>query len=230
MKWIKQGLIYCPDGESSWAKNSALQPTPVLLENGILRIYLGLRDDYGVSRIGFVDVDARNPAKVLSISKEPALDIGVPGAFDDNGVVPTAIVQREGKYFLYYAGYQIPKKVKFLAFAGLATSENGKVFTRLKQVPVMDRTDRELYFRVPHSVIFENGVWRVWYGGGSKFIEEKGKVLPVYDIKYTESYDGLLFDKPGTTCIQFSQVDEYRIGRPYVLKDEEIYRMWYSEI
>ena len=227
MKWIKKGIIYCPKGEYSWAKHSALQPTPILLNNKIIRIYVGFRDEQGISRVGYVDVDANNPSNVLQVSKEPALEIGVNGTFDDNGVVPTAITRRNGKYFLYYAGYQIPQKIKFLVFGGLATSPDGEKFIRYKQIPIMDRTESELYFRVPHSLIHENGIWKVWYGSGSEFMKDGENFLPMYDVKYTESDDGINFTEPGQVCIKLTG-EEYRIGRPYVVKDKEAYKMFYG--
>ena len=99
MKWLKKGLIYGPDGSSPWAKHSALQPTTYLLNDKVIRVYVGFRDSHGISRVGFVDLDSMNPSKVLYVSKRPALDIGLPGTFDDNGVVPCAVVERkEGLY------------------------------------------------------------------------------------------------------------------------------------
>ena len=95
MRWIKKGLIYGPDGKSRWAQQSALQPTPLLRPDGVIRIFVGLRSHEGVSRIGFVDVSADNPAEVISVSPEPVLDIGIPGAFDENGVVPRFGVLRD---------------------------------------------------------------------------------------------------------------------------------------
>jgi len=78
MKWEKKGLIYGPDGRSSWARHSALQPTPLLrADQGHIRIFVGMRDDEGVGRIGFVDVASDNPAQVLRVSQAPVLDIGV---------------------------------------------------------------------------------------------------------------------------------------------------------
>ena len=168
MKWEKKGLIYCPNGELSWAKNSALQPTPYLINDDIIRIYIGFRDDIGVSRIGFVDVDANNPSNVQNISEDPILDIGVPGTFDENGVVPCAIISYENKLYLFYAGYQLGQKVRFYVFTGLAISiDGGDSFKRQQKTPFLDRTDNELFFRVIHSIMNENGVWRIWYGGGS---------------------------------------------------------------
>jgi len=229
MKWIKKGLIYGPDGRYSWAKHSALQPTPIFITDDVIRVYVGFRDENGVSRVGFVDVDAKNPSQVLNISAKPVLDIGAPGTFDDNGVVPCAIIEREGKLFLYYAGYQLSFKIRFCAYAGLAISEDcGNSFVRYSKVPILDRTNKELYFRAVHSIFFEDGIWKTWYGAGSEWKEGKTKQLPVYDIRYIESKDGINFGKEGMVCIGIEGEDEHRVGRPYVIKDGRIYRMFYS--
>jgi len=228
MKWIKKGLIYGPDGRSLWAKHSALQPTPYLLSENIIRVFLDFRDENGISRVGFVDLNSNNPSQVVSVTNMPALDIGIPGTFDENGVVPCAIVKREGKLFLYYAGYQLGQKIRFCAYSGLAISEdNGSTFQRFSQVPIMDRSDNELYFRVVHSILFEDGVWKAWYGGGSEFRRGKNKSLPIYDIRYIESRDGINFGNDGKVVITRNE-DEYRIGRPYVIKDMNIYRMFFG--
>lgn len=229
MKWKKMGLIYCPSGKHGWDKHSALQPTPIILNDKILRVYVGFRDDEGVSRVGFVDLDINYPSRVLYVSEEPALDIGEDGAFDDNGVVPCFAIQRENRFYLYYAGYQLVKKVKFLVFGGLAISDDcGFSFKRYSTTPIVDRTDDELYFRVIHSLIFERGVWRAWYGGGSKFIKESDRILPSYNVRYIESPDGINFPKKGRVILDFIYTDEYRIGRPYVIKDGEVYKMFYG--
>jgi hypothetical protein len=232
VKWAKRGLVFAPDGSSSWARHTALQPTPLLLPGGDrIRVYTGCRDDAGVSRVGFVEVDAGDPGKVLDVAQGPAFDVGSPGAFDDNGVVPCAVVPREdGRIFLYYAGYSIPSQVKFHVFGGLATSDDGGLtFTRASRAPVLDRTDDELLFRVAHTVRQEHGTWRVWYGGGSSWVHAEGKTLPVYDVRYLESPDGITFPNRGATHVAFANDDEYRIGRPFVFREEPgPYRMFYG--
>ena len=79
MKWVKKGLVYGPNGESSWAKHSALTPTPILVDEETIRVYAGFRDEDGVSRIGFVDVEAGNPSIIKKISENPVLDTGIAG-------------------------------------------------------------------------------------------------------------------------------------------------------
>lgn len=228
MKWEKKGLIYGPSGDSWWAERWALQPTPILRPDGSVRVFVGFRTLEGISRVGFVDLDAENPSKILRVSKEPALDIGAPGTFDENGVVPCAVVERDGRLHLYYAGYQLGQKVKFYVFSGLAVSEDGgQTFRRVSQVPICDRNDRELFFRVVHSIMPENGIWRVWYGGGNSYAVKDGKQFPMYNIRYTESKDGRRLDENYRVCIDM-EGDEYRVGRPYVVKTGDLYRMFYS--
>jgi hypothetical protein len=122
MKWNKQGLIYEPKGDSEWAKNSALQPTPLMIDEQVIRVFVGMRDSKGRSRVGFVDVDAKNPENILRVSDRPALDLGMAGTFDENGVVPCAVVKRSDEIWLYYAGYQLGQQIKFCAYTGLAVS------------------------------------------------------------------------------------------------------------
>ena len=228
MKWIKKGFIYKPDASSDWARHSALQPTPLLTGEGSIRVYLGLRDDEGVSRVGYVDVDANDPIKVLGISDKPCLDIGQPGTFDENGVVPCAVVGRGHEVYLYYAGYQLGENVRFVAFGGLAISkDNGTTFVRYSRVPVVDRTDEELFFRVIHSIVYENNRWKAWYGAGDTFRQGRHKTLPVYNIRYMESEDGITFPASGKVVVDITG-DEHRVGRPYVIKTGNTYRMFYG--
>jgi hypothetical protein len=66
MNWIKKGIVYDSakfNFDNCWNRNSALTPTPVLLSDRI-RVYVGFRDDLGVSRIGYVDVEKNNPQKI----------------------------------------------------------------------------------------------------------------------------------------------------------------------
>ncbi len=91
----------------------------------------------------------------------------------------------------------------------------------------MDRTPDELLFRVPHTVLHERGLWRVWYGGGSRFDPGRHKTLPVYDVRYMESDDGVTFSNRGTLCVPVGP-GEQRIGRPYVLRWGNGYRMFYG--
>lgn len=220
MKWVKKGLIYA---------HSATTPTPILLNKKTIRVYVGRRDKNGVSRIGYVDVDAANPMKIRRISQKPVLNIGKPGTFDDNGVILGDVVRYGKTYLMYYVGFQHVQKVKFLAVSGLAVSrDRGETFVRISDTPIFDRAPHECYFRAIHSFIRENNLWKIWYGAGDSWQIIAGKPFPKYAIFYTESKDGRTFPPTRTQCIRPTGT-EYRIGRPRVYKTRPGYEMFYTK-
>ena len=229
MRWIKKGHIYAPDGRSWWAKQYAFPPTPLLLDNGILRIYVGFCDERMVGRLGYVDVAADRPATVLGVSAEPLLDVGAPGAFDDNGLLPTAIVDVDGVLYLYYVGYQLGTRVRYYQFEGLAVSrDGGNTFERRLRVPVTDRSDAELLHRTSAFVRRAGGRFEMWYTAGSEWIDVGGKALPKYDIRYLASPDGIQWGAEGRVCVTYANADEHAFGKPCVFEHGGVTRMIYS--
>ncbi|MCV3396302.1 hypothetical protein [Campylobacter sp. RKI_CA19_01116] len=227
MKWRKKGLIFCPNHESEWMDNSFLQPTPLLMKNSI-RIFGGIRDKKGVARIGYVDVDKNNPSCVIDYSRKPILDIGKNGMFDDNGVSPTSIVVKNNLLYMYYSGYSLNVKVRFTVFTGLAISHDmGNTFERIQEYPITDRAKGEELFRVVHSVIQHNNVYKFWYGGGNYFLTGKRKTLPVYDIRYMESDALTSFPQQGQIVIPIDE-GNHRVGRPFVFYENGLFKMFYG--
>jgi hypothetical protein len=227
MSWQKKGLVYRPPNDGSWRDNAALTPTAFLLNTEVIRVYVSFRDPQGVGRIGYVDVDATDPSQILKVSENPVLDIGKPGMFDDNGVILGDVIRVKDQIYMYYVGFQLVEKAKFLAYTGLAiSSDEGETFQRHSQVPVLDRADEALYFRAIHSVVQDGDTFKVWYATGSGWESIGGNEYPQYDINYIESEDGIHFPEMGTKCIQNNKKNlEYRIGRPRAYKTPEGYTM-----
>lgn len=215
--WQKKGLIYNPQGgDDDWINNSVLTPEPFMLNDDVIRVYASFRDKNGIGRIGYLDLSAENPSKILKISEKPVLDLGKVGRFDDNGLLLGDVIRVKDKIYMYYAAFQLVKKIKFFGFGGLAISEDGgETFTRVQETPVLDRVPEALFGRAPHTVMYENGIFRVWYSVIYDWTFINGIPYPTYDIKYTESENGIDFPKEGIQCIKCKN-DEYRIGRPKV--------------
>jgi len=229
MKWLKHGLIYCPDGSSKWAKQYACLPTPFLVDSKCLRIFLTFCDENMIGRIGYVDVDPANPQNILNISSEPVLDIGKPGCFDENGLMPASVLSVGDKLYMYYVGYQLGQRVRYYQFCGLAVSvDGGNSFQRMQEVPVIDRSPEETLNRTAAFVMFENECFRMWYVAGSEWTTVNEKSLPVYNLRYSESSDGINWPGSGKVCIDFESEDEHVVGRPWVFKEEGIYKMFLS--
>jgi len=227
--WQKMGMIFDTSMHvlPSWAENSVLQPTPILMNDGeVIRLFAGMRDSLGQSRVGYIDVSSDNPKEILGVSTEPVLDLGDDGCFDDSGVVPLSIIKDNGVYYMYYAGYSLLKKVRFCVFGGLAESIDGHQFEKYSIVPVFERTHEHCLFRAPHSILKENGIYKIWFGAGSKFFEMGGYTYPMYDIHYCETHDLSVIPKESINVLTFNSEDEYRVARPFVVKIDNVYCMF----
>lgn len=231
MRWEKLGRVYAPRGESAWAQAHAFLPTARSLGDGRVRVYAAFRDAGQVGRVGFVDVDERDPTRVLRVSGRPALDVGEPGTFDDSGVSPVSLVEHEGRLLLYYIGWQLGVKVRYALLMGLAEStDGGETFRRTSRVPVLERSDPELFVRSAGFVLKDAGRWRMWYVAGDRWVEVAGKQVPTYNVRHLESDDPARWGASGRVCVELAPGgDEYGFGRPFVVKDGGgRFRMWYS--
>jgi predicted GH43/DUF377 family glycosyl hydrolase len=232
MQWKKLGVIWQPSGDLWWARKYATCPTPYWLKDGSLRIYLQCRDEHNIGRIGYVDVDPANPFTVLRVSEKPVLDIGELGAFDDNGVFQTSIVEaQDGRLFMYYVGFELCHHIRYRLLTGLAVSnDGGESFEKVKTTPILERSATEMHFRCGPFVLPAIGEgYRMWYVAGSEWEEIEGKPMPVYDIRYAESADGVHWPEQGLVVLPVEREREHGFGRPYVVKkDNGCYQMFYS--
>ena len=113
-EWTKKGLVFetARQGVGGWMLHSALTPTPYRIDDELIRVYAGFRDADGVSRIGYVDVRADDPATIVRVSAEPVLDIGRAGCFDDNGMILGDLVDAPGGLHMFYVGFQRVARAK----------------------------------------------------------------------------------------------------------------------
>lgn len=218
MKWEKLGLVWNASNHLKWGDMGTLTPTPYLLGNDVIRVYCGVRDKKGVGRIGYFDVLEENPSIVVGFSENPVLDIGLPGAFDDNGMLLGDVIKVGDTVRMYYVGFQLATKAKFLAFGGVAMSEdNGNTFTRFSKSPIIDRDDTGLFIRAIHGIRqIKEDVFKVWFSEGASWEIINNSPYPNYSISTIESPDGLTFSKNAGKAIELQREDEYRLGRSRV--------------
>lgn len=227
MRWRKLSRVYAPTGQYPWARQYAHLPTPVVLEPGRIRVYFAGLDAEKYGRVGYVDVAANDPTRILTEAREPVLDLGEPGTFDDCGVNPSCVVRAGDRWRMYYIGWQRSHRVPYLLFAGVAESPDGARFERVSRAPVLDRTDAEPFLRSATSVLPTDGGYRAWYVSATGWTTVKGEPYPRYVVRTAESVDGLSWSTGGPVCVDLED-DEFGIGRPWVVRDADRYRMWYS--
>jgi predicted GH43/DUF377 family glycosyl hydrolase len=205
-------------------------PTPFLLSSDVIRVYVSFCDKDFVARPGYVDLDAQDPTRVLAVSLDPLMDIGVRGSFDENGVLTCSVVEAgSGTLYMYYVGFEQGRKIRYRLLTGLAVSKDGgRTFSRIKRTPVLERSDFELYFRGGPYVMTDGDQFRMWYVAGSDWTELHGKEMPVYDLRYLESEDGINWGPKGRVCLSIEDPDEHGFGRPFVIRSRKGYRLFYS--
>jgi hypothetical protein len=231
MHWSKLGLVYKPKGELPWAKSHAMVPTPLRLNDDIVRVFITCCDTNGIGRPGYVDVSAKDPCKVIGISEFPLLDIGKPGTFDENGVLVCSVVNLgNGVFYMYYVGFELGTKIRYRLLTGLAISEDGgNKFKKYSTVPVLERSASELFFRCGPYCLYSEEVFRLWYVAGSEWLNINNKEMPVYDLRYIESKDGIHWPNKGEIQMEVTKADEHGFGRPCIFKNNNgEYSLFYS--
>lgn len=226
--WRKEGLIWAPKGDKWWARQYATVPTADVIDDNVIRVYFASLDDDQFGRIGYVELDANNPGRVLFESPEPILDIGPRGTFDDCGVNPSCIVNVGRQKYLYYIGWQRCERVPYMLFAGLAVSDDDVTFERVSSAPILDRNPEEPLLRSATTILREEGCFRCWYVSATDWISAQGKDYPTYVIRHVSSQDGLEWSSRSDICIALNGEDEFGLGRPWVIRERDLYKMWYS--
>lgn len=227
MKWKKLGLIFCPDHRYEWMETHAANPVAEPLGGDGFRIYFTSRDKNNRSSIGSLELDLRDPFKILKVSEEPVLSPGEPGLFDDSGAAMGWLTVVDGRKFLYYLGWNLAVTVPWRNSTGLALCPPGQTaFVKYSKAPLLDRSDVDPYSISYPSILIEKGLWRMWYGSNLSWGPTEKDMAHVF--KYAESKDGLQWDRKGLVVLPLKPGGEFALSKPCVLKEKGLYRMWYS--
>tara|TARA_Y100001963_G_scaffold156807_1_gene251317 strand:+ start:2078 stop:2998 length:921 start_codon:yes stop_codon:yes gene_type:complete len=220
--WIKKGNIF--------NKHHAQVPVVDIDNDGYWRIYYSTRDDRGRSRAMYIDVEPGNPSKILNESQEPVLELGKLGTFDVSGTMPTCLVTtNKDLKLLYYIGWTRRLDVPYQNSIGLAISDDGgNTFNKYSEGPILGPDKDEPYFTGTINVIFdtETFIWKAWYLSTIKWEELNGIVEPFYVIRHAYSLDGINWVKKNIS-IDLNE-NEGGISQASVIKEDDIYKMWYS--
>jgi hypothetical protein len=228
MHWKKKGLVYAPRGQYEWNQSHAQLPIVDPVSSEIWRIYFATRDATNRSNISFIEVEAGRPENLLYEHDQTLLPFGKLGTFDESGIMPLCIVDREGLKYLYYAGWTIRATIKYHNSIGLAVSrDGGRSFEKFAEGPLFDLRPHEPYFTGTANVLVEDGLWRMWYQSCTKWEIIDGAPEPFYHLKYAESRDGIHWQRDGVVAIDYQDEGEGGICSATVVR-EDCYKMWYS--
>jgi hypothetical protein len=217
-------------------KKRAYLPTVDVLDDR-LRVYFSSMDDNMIGRIGYADLDKKDPRNVLNVSKEPVLDIGSAGMFDEHGVTPSCVVTIGFMKRLYYYGWMKTTEAPQIIFTGLALADveyQEDYFVKYSNVPILDRevdeyTNRAALFVMPELTGYFAGRFSGWYTGSiTGFCKTfQDKKVPYYTIKHIVSDDGIHWKRDYSDLTLNG--NEFGLARPCVIQDGYLdYKMWYS--
>ena len=225
IKWQKKGLVIEPDKQVTWMKTHAMLPTPYHLEGSFYRIYFAGRNDKNQSQVGYALIDLDQPDKVIEYKQDAVLAPGRLGTFDDNGVLSSCILTVGSELLMYIIGFKPGGTTRMDLFGGLAISEDkGETFKRWSEAPIIGRNRVNPFINTAPWVIKEDIGYRMYYVAGTEWVH---KDLPRYNIQTAVSNDGKKWRRDGVVVIDFAP-GENALARPYVIKENGIYRMWFS--
>ena len=229
MKWKKLGKVFCAENQNEMMVSGGRAPIARHLSNNIFEIYFASYSANMTGSIFKLKIDIKKPTEILNLRTIPLIEKGDVGFFDDNGIIPSSILDYNNKVYLYTIGFSLKNKIIFDAATGLAISEDGgESFNKFKG-PVLDRGVDDPCFAASPDVMYDNGVFKMWFVSCDRWKElEDGSYKHYYNIKYKESVDGIVWDVRSITCIDYENSFEYAISRPAVVRDGNIYKMWYS--
>lgn len=77
-------------------------------------------------------------------------------------------------------------------------------------------------------MLWDEGRFRIWYGS---CIEWEGGAESEYEfsLKYAESNDGFNWSRNGVVALGCNSPYEDAIARPHVIRENNLYKMWYSK-
>jgi hypothetical protein len=227
--WIKKGLLIQPDKDVWWWQSHAMLPTIDHIKDDLYNVYFSGRDKNNVSQIGCAEVSVgKGEIKLNKIYGTPSLENGQRGCFDDNGVTPSCIINSDNEKKLYYIGWNSGNTTTRMSLImGLAVSvDGGKTFKRNSRAPLLNPTDKEPFNIATAPCVLKDGEsWHMWYVSGEGWLS---KDLPIYNIKYAHSRDGYTWARDGHVCIDFESKNETALARPWVVKQGNVFKMWFS--
>lgn len=227
MKWIKKGLIFkAGDIQSDFIKSHAQIPTILVLEDR-LRVYFATRPKPGLSMTTYMDLDIKDPKKILYIHEKPILELGQDGMFDEHGIMPNFIYQDFDKHYLHYVGWSRRETIPYSNWMGLAVSDDqGKTFKKMFDGPFLDRTKDEVYSSTGTWLIKNKNTYYMWYARGTSWKKIEGNYENQYNIVSAISKDGITWEHINKEI--FERKDPLEAStRPTILFKHNKWHMWF---
>lgn len=227
--WSKHGRIIQASGNGNWYHFGFSGSQALLRSNNTIELFLTGRDQENRSRIGSAIFDLNNK-QFNSISENAILDLGERGTFDFNGTGYPFVIESNYKQYLYYTGWTKGAHTDFINDLGLAIRSEGKAdFNRISRASIFCRTNDEPFGTGSVCVMQDEGIWKIWYTCFDRWEGNENGLRHYYQIKYAEGNSATDWKRSNQIAIPYNPNNgEYVTAKPYVIKHQGLYLMWYS--
>jgi len=204
-RWRKIGLLFDISkilNRPEWFFEYTQAPNVVDMGD-FLRIYFstrGRRDTSGnyVSLSTFVDLKSIEPLVIKEVSFDPILDLGEPGCFDEHGIYPISVLRETNRFLGVYGGWSRCESVPFDVAIGLASSVDGRKFSKHGTGPILAANEMEPFVIGSPKLRFFKDKYYLTYIAGREWTIENGRPEIYYKLRMASSEN----------CIEWKRFDK----------------------
>jgi hypothetical protein len=225
-KWTKLKLLFNVEKFSNKLFSHASNPVVLKINNNIFRVFYSGRDKYNRSSIGYFDFNIDKLQVENNINMNSIFDYGKDDSYYSHGVSIGTIYEVKNELYLLFMGWKIKENEHWRGDIGrlkLTDSLNNLYIEN--EIPLLGIDNEDLVSLSYPWVIFENGIYKMWYGSTISWTSENGEMIHV--IKYATSINGLNWDRHGI-AIPYEIGIAQAFSRPTVIVNKDGYHMWYS--
>ncbi len=211
MRWEKLGIIFKPsDHNLPYGCTEFAQSPQALVLRDRVRVYFSTRsrDEHGkfLSHIAFVDFEP-DFSRIIDVSREPVIDLGELGCFDEHGIFPMNVVRYGDHVYGFTCGWSRRVSVSVETSIGLAvSSDDGVTFQKIGNGPILSSSVEEPFLVGDPFVRIYGSEWHMWYIHGTKWLanDDGSPAERVYKIAHATSTDGRRWKRSGRRLISDS--------------------------
>jgi predicted GH43/DUF377 family glycosyl hydrolase len=234
-KWKKLGRIYNPlyfEERPEWMYEFAQAPSTLIFDD-FVRVYFGCRpkrdaNQQYVTYSAYVDLSRKDLFKIERFSKQPVLNLGNYGCFDEFGTYPLSVLKNNDEIWGFYAGWTRCESVPFNIGIGFATSkDNGVTFQKYGEGPILPFTLDEPFTLSGPKIRKFGDKFYLFYIAGKEWLIINGKPEISHKIRLAISEDGLKWNKVNRNLIPNSWHTDESQASPDVFFANGKYHMFF---
>ena len=225
MNFIDSGFHFCASNHNDSNLFGGRTPVPIKIIRNEIDLAVGIYETKNRTYISLIKIEIEMFNDILKFKlkneslKNPLLNRGAVGTYNEYGVIPSCSISLKDKYALYTIGFDSRNNSIFHASTGLAyLDKNLKLIKELKG-PVLERGPNDPFWAASPYVLKEGKKYKMFYTSSYdyKYIKSIDKSHHLYDIKLRVSNNPEYFRNNSETVVTSLNPNEYAIARPCLI-------------